>query len=141
MALKFGDIIVAADKPALEKLKNVVPGKEPPRVVFQNPPPGSPLLKGMTVEVRLLSPSDVTLGDIFDDAPEVFKGVPIPEFKKFLDGNPATAEIIKADTLPPDKQTVFLNNVNTGLGGVAKGTVSAADANKAFNALKMFGRM
>lgn len=137
MPFNFTDVI-KTDAGVRDKLKVLQPRKEPPRVVFQSPAAGAPLLKGMVVEVRLLSPSDVFIGDLIDDVPLAFGGLPVSDFSKFIDTHPDAAAILRNDALPDDKRVEFLNTVNTGLG--VKSNVADADAAKAFRALKFFVR-
>jgi hypothetical protein len=140
MPLRFDEIVDPNDLAVLDKIKDVVPVKEPPRVVRQTPAPGSPLLRGMTVEVRLLSPSDVILADIASEPPLALRDVPIPEFKKWVDQSPVARELLDGDRLPPERRAEFLRLVNEGLKGVAKGTVTEAEVDRAFASLKPFGR-
>jgi len=136
----FGEAIKS--NPALtEKLKVFVPVKPVPRVVFQSPAPGTPLLKGMTVEVKLLSTSDVPIGSLFDDVPLALKDVPLSEFAKLVDQNPQAATILAGGSLPDDKKTDFVGAINAGLGPtVLKTPLTDADAAKTFTVLKGFVR-
>src|SRR5262245_14660168 len=135
----FGEAIKA--NPALkEKLKDFVPVKPLPRVVFQSPAPGTPLLKGMTVEVKLLSTSDVPIGGLFVDVPPAIKDVPLSEFAALLDKSPTTGTILTGGALPDDKRTEFVAGINAGLGSKITTQLTDADANKTFTLLKGFVR-
>lgn len=135
----FGEAIKVT--PGLkDKLKDFVPVKPVPRVVFQSPAAGTPLLKGMTVEVKLLSTSDVPIGTLFPDVPVAIKDVPLSEFAALLDRSPGTGTILTGGALPEDKRTEFVTGINTGLGSMIKSPLTADDANKTFTILKGFVR-
>jgi hypothetical protein len=123
-----------------EKLKDFVPVKPVPRVVFQSPAPGTPLLKGMTVEVKLLSTSDVPLGGLVLDAPIAIKDVPLSEFATLMEKSPGTEAILAGGALPDDKRAEFVAGINAGLGSSLKTPLTEADAAKTFAILKGFVR-
>lgn len=123
-----------------DKLKDFVPVKPVPRVVFQSPAAGTPLLKGMTVEVKLLSTSDVPLGSLFVDVPAAIKDVPLSEFAALMDRSPGTGTLLTGGALAEDKRTEFVAGINAGLGSAIKTPLTADDANKTFSILKGFVR-
>ena len=135
----FGEAIKA--NPGLQdKLKDFVPVKPLQRVVFQSPAAGTPLIKGMTVEVKLLSIADVPIGTLFTDIPVAIKDVPISEFANLLDKSPGTGTLLSGGALPDDKRGDFVAGINAGLGNVIKTPLTDADATKTFTILKGFVR-
>ena len=131
---------IRANPTIKERVKDFVPVKPVPRDVFQSPAPGTPLLKGMTVEVKLLSTSDVPLGSLIVDVPVAMKDVPISELAALMDRSPEMGALLAGGALAEDKRAEFVAGINRGLGNVIKTPLTDADASKTFSILKDFVR-
>jgi hypothetical protein len=83
------------------KVVDYVKGKQPPRVVSQTPAPGTPVLEGMTIEIHVVSDSDVPVV-VFDPAiPPLVKNVSVADMSEIIDSDPDIKGAVAAGNASP----------------------------------------
>ena len=131
---------LAIDAKAVEKITGIVGKKGTPIISSQNPPPGTPIPRGMQVQVVTFQPADVTLGVLDDRAHVAIREVPYEEFIKLYATDDFFGTLKGKNTLPPDQKQQFVNEINVKLRGKGlAGEVSLNDADLVFDAIKGAG--
>jgi len=130
------------DPKVVEKISGIVGKKGVPIIYSQNPPPGTPIPKGMQVQVVTFQPGDVTLGVLDERAHVALSEVPYEEFIKLYATDDFFASLKGRNTLPPDKKEQFVNEINAKLRGKGiRGEISMNDADVVFESIKGAGNV
>lgn len=114
--------------------------KLPLTVIAQTPAAGTPLIEGMTVEVRATSLSDIPWSVFEPAAPELIRNVPVSEVEKLVNANAVVLAASQTGEVAADKQADFALTLNQTLAG--KGLtreVAAADTINIAKSLKTVG--
>ncbi|MGQ0648994.1 MAG: hypothetical protein ACT4P7_15670 [Gemmatimonadaceae bacterium] len=133
----MADVMFNFTDEKLRLVQEFVGKKTPLTVISQTPAPGTPLIEGMTVEVRAVSLGDVPLRILDANAHESIRDVPISEFQKLAEGDDLVLEAGRSGGIPDDKRTDFIRKINTGLTG--KGLARDATDADAGNIAKSLG--
>jgi hypothetical protein len=113
----------------LAAINDYLATKSPPRVVSQNPPAGTPLIAGMTVEVHAVSFDDIPFQTLVPNAPVAIQKVPLSAIETWAQGDDLIKNVISTGTVPDNQRDAFVQKVNTGLAGKGlAGTITANDA-------------
>ena len=133
---------IQIDAKATEKITAIVGKKGVPLIYSQNPPPGTPIPRGMQVQVVTFQPGDVTLGVLDDRAHFALAEVPYEEFIKLYSTDEFFESLKGRSTLPPDKKEQFVNEINVKLRGKGiRGEISMNDADLVFDSIKGAGNV
>jgi hypothetical protein len=130
------------DPKVVEKISGIVDRKGVPLIYSQNPPPGTPIPKGMQVQVVTFQPGDVTLGVLDDRAHIALAEVPYEELIKLYATDEFFGSLKGKNVLPPDKKEQFVNEINAKLRGKGiRGEISVNDADLVFDSIKDAGNV
>ncbi|MEP7380579.1 MAG: PASTA domain-containing protein [Gemmatimonadota bacterium] len=126
-----------------EKAKSIsdyVATKTPLTVISQSPAPGTPLIEGMTVEVKATSLNDIPWFVIDTTAPPALRGVPIADVQHLLETNALVLEASRTGDVSEEKRAEFVVAINQSLGGKGlSGEIATSDALAVAKSLKTIG--
>jgi beta-lactam-binding protein with PASTA domain len=109
-------------------------------VVSQNPPAGTAVPEGMTIEVRVASKSDIPVGVFVPGLTGPIKELSYAAFEELAINDPTVKETRTTGTLDPAKEAAFVDAFNTKLAAQgATGRVSATEAQVVFGNFKNAG--
>lgn len=131
-------MLLTADR--ANRAAEFVATKLPLTVISQTPAPGTPLIEGMTVEVKAVSFNDIPWSVFEPTAPEVIRSVPVAEVAKLVNANAVILAASQTGDVAADKQADFALTLNQSLAG--KGLtreVAAADTINIAKSLKSVG--
>ncbi len=132
------DTLLTADK--AKAITDYVGLKSPLTVISQTPAPGTPLIEGMTVEVKATSLADVPWVVLDPQAPAAIKGVPIADVQQLLEANSLVLEASQTGDVSADKQADFVLAINQSLAGKGlSGQIATTDAVNIAKSLKTIG--
>ncbi len=111
------------------KISDYVTIKQPPTVVSQNPPAGTPVIQGMTIEVRATSLSDVPWHVIDGGVIQAVKNVPVADIAALVQNDPVLANAAKTGVINEADAAAITAKLNTGLAGSGlSGEMNVTDA-------------
>ncbi len=121
-------------------ISDYVATKSPLTVISQSPAPGTPLIEGMTVEVKATSLNDIPWVVIDQTAPAAIRGVPIADVQQLLETNALVLEASRTGDVSEEKRAEFVVAINQSLGGKGlSGEIATADALAIAKSLKTIG--
>lgn len=107
--------------------------KQPSVVYFQNPAAGTPVPQGMTIEVRVFSPSDVPLGAVLEGVPPALGLLMLEDVDELIRNDPTVNEVSMSGTLDPGKEAAFIDAFNQRAQG--RGSTTTIPASEAQNVM------
>lgn len=132
------EMLITADK--AKAITDFVQLKGPLTVVSQSPAPGTPLIEGMTVEVKATSLNDIPWGVIDTTAPPSIKNVPIADVQSLVEANPLVLAASQTGDVSEANKADFVLAINQSLAGKGlAGQIATSDAVNIAKSLKLAG--
>jgi len=126
----------------LAKIGDYVAVKQSPTVISQTPAAGTPVIEGMTIEVKTVSFSDVPYYVLDPNAPVAIRNVPIADIQNLVVSDDTLKSAVTSGTVPDTQLNLITEKLNTGFAGSnLTGTISPNDTSvilKSFNNLGLF---
>jgi len=114
---------------SVEKINQYINIKQPPRVITQTPAPGTPVIQGMTIELKTVSFSDVPYSVVDAQAPAAVQKVSMADIEAVVEGDDRLKNAVKTGVIPAADTDAIVQTLNTGLAAKGlSGTLSAGDA-------------
>ena len=124
------------------KIEDYARTKTVTRVISQTPAPGTPVLEGMTIQVKTISLSDVPYHVLVPDAPVAIRNTPLADIEKIVQNDDTLRTAVTKGTVTEAERSMIAEKFNSGLAaGGFSGTLSGADAEalvKSVNTLGLF---
>src|ERR1043165_5495272 len=94
MSSRFTNLLFTTTAGA--KISDFVNVKQTPKVITQNPPPGTPVIEGMTIEIKTVSFSDVPL-HVLDEANvlDQARNIPLADIEMVIENDPQLKNAVK----------------------------------------------
>ncbi len=132
------EFTLSADK--LQRVSEFVAAKAPLTIISQTPAPGTPLIEGMTVEVKAISLGHVPMGILDDTTPDFLHNVSVADMQKLIEDDDVVRKAVQDGEVAENQRATFVNKLNTSLMG--KGLtreITAGDATNVAKALTSLG--
>ncbi len=114
---------------SVEKISEFINIKQPPKVISQNPAPGTPVIQGMTIELKTVSFSDVPYGVVDAHAPTAVLNVSMADIQSVVESDALLKNAVKTGTIPAGDTDAVVQKLNTALATKGlSGTLKAGDA-------------
>lgn len=93
----------------------VAGAKKPSKVIKQTPAPGTPVIAGMTIEIQIVSFSDVPLHVVAETVAPSIKNVPVAEVEDIIDKDEVLKRAVRAGTIPEADRAFVTEKLNVEL--------------------------
>ena len=109
--LNVAAFAIPAEK-ATKVTQYVTGTKRPPKVIKQTPAPGTPVIAGMTIEIQIVSFSDVPLHVVEETVATAIKNVPVAEVEKIFETDIRFKNAVKTGTIPDADRAFVTETLN-----------------------------
>jgi len=123
------------------RISDYAVAKQSPKVITQNPPAGTPVLEGMTIEVRTVSYSDVPFHVLAEtEVVDQARNLMLADIEKVIEADPQLANAVKVGGIPENDRSVVTEKLNVQLSksGLSR-PMSMDDANRFIQQVAQFG--
>lgn len=123
----------------LQHISEYAAAKGPLTIISQTPAPGTPIIEGMTVEVKATSFGDIPIRIIDHTAPDFLRNVSIADVQKLIEDDDVVSKAARDGDIAEDQRTIFVNKLNASLMG--KGLTREITTSDAINVAKSLTSM
>ena len=117
------------------KINDYVVTKQVARVVSQIPAPGTPVIEGMTIQVKTVSLSDVPFYVLDEDAPVAIRNKSLAEIEQIILADDTLKAAAASGTVSEADRTLVTEKLSSGLAA----TITPDDADAIVKSVNLIG--